>query len=265
MERRSRVLVAVLLTATVAAGFTVSAGAGSTGDQFTQLRVCGATTFSRSQNRCTHDERRLRLDSNRISCSVTLVAQHPGTWQARFSYAGHVDPWTRGGTVAKGTTQLAFKTNVGINMPVPGGSWRCEFSFGSATTSLGFKSAGPAGEIVDAAVCTRPDVLSFGPNNTEARCAKDDSGKPMLALHRIYCNAVFAHPATTAATIQLLGSDGTVLSTSNLTIGRPTISQGFLSIDPALVSTAGGYICRFQLADGISLDKPFQIGSPAST
>jgi hypothetical protein len=260
MYRLSRVLIAAVLATSLTAGMTGQAGAGPGPDRLVDLRVCGATTFSRVENRCTRDERRLPITSNRISCSVTLVSQHSGAWLVRFTFGGHVEPWTRGGTISKGSSRLTYKTNIGINLPVPGGNWRCEFAFGSAHASVAFTSGGPTGEIVDTAVCPRSDVLSFGSKRTEKRCAKDDSGTPLPVSQRIYCSAVYAHPASKTARIEFLRADGTLLATWKLTIAWPTVSQGFGYVDPSVLSSPGNYLCRFQLGHGTTIDKPFQVG-----
>src|SRR6476646_6011321 len=98
-------------------------------DRFVGLRVCGATAFSRSEARCSRDERHTAITSNRISCSARLVAKQSGVWRARFRYAGAVEPWGRGGKVAKGgDVLLVANANIRTNQPLPGGDWACEFA-----------------------------------------------------------------------------------------------------------------------------------------
>jgi hypothetical protein len=262
MRRLSPVLVVLMVSAAaVTAGMTRQASAEPSRTSFSDLRVCGATTFSRSQSVCTRDERRLHITSNRISCSVTLFAKQPGIWRTRFTYDGHVDPWTTGGKVAAGTSHLWHNTNVGTNMPVPGGTWRCEFSFQSTKAQLVFKSGGPTGQIVDAAVCPASAVLSSG--HALKRCAEDNSGKTLPGSERIYCSAVYAHPTSDTAKIEVLTADGATVKTTNLRIGKPTVSQGFGYVNPSKLKSSGRYLCRFTLGNGTTVVKRFRIGSTA--
>jgi hypothetical protein len=260
-RRLSPVLfVLVVSAAAVTAGMSGRASAEPSRTSFSDLRVCGATSFSRSQSHCTRDERRLHITSNRISCSVTLFAKEPGVWRTRFTYDGHVDPWTTGGKVVVGTNLLWHNTNVGTNLPVPGGSWGCEFSFQTTKAALAFKSGGPTGQIVDAAVCPASDVLS---RHALRRCAKDNSGTPLPGSERIYCSAVYAHPTSDTAKIEVLTADGTLIKTTNLRIGKPTVSQGFGFVNSSKLKSHGRYLCRFTLGNGTTVVKRFRIGATA--
>jgi len=256
-------IASALVVAAVAVQLAPAAGGGESVAKFSLLRVCGATAFSRKESRCTHDERRLRITSNRISCSATLVVRRPGSWRVRFSYQHHVAPWTRGGTVSVGANHLWHNVNIGTDMPVPGGNWRCDFSFGPKIASIVFRSGGPRGEIVDTAVCSEAHVLSFGSRQRDKRCGQDNSTTPFVDPQRIYCSAVFAHPASNHAMIELLGPQGNVLTSTNLVIRSSTISQSFGSVDGSLLAAPGSYGCRVSLEDGTTVTKQFQIASGA--
>jgi hypothetical protein len=228
---------------------------------FSMLRVCGSTSFSRLENRCTRDERRRPISSNRITCSTTLTASRPGVWRVRFGLDHHLDPWSRGGKVSVGATHIWHNFNVGTNMPVPGGNWRCDFAYGSVVASVVFRSSGPREQIVDTAVCSDADVLSFGSKPSGKRCAQDDSGTPFVTPEHIYCSAVFAHPGSKQAKIEVLGPDGTVLSTTNVNIGAPTVSQAAAIVAGSTLSAPGTYSCRFSLANGMTVTRQFQIAA----
>jgi hypothetical protein len=224
-------------------------------DRFRELRVCGATTFSRSLGRCTRDERRTAIASNRISCSVTLLAQQSGVWRARFHYAGAVEPWGRGGKVAKGANSLVLSTNIRTNQPLPGGKWTCEFAFRSARAAAAFRSGGPEGKIVDTAVCPESAVLSYGRQKV---CASDHSGRLLPLSEPVYCSAVFARAGGRSAQIQFLQKDGSAVWVWNFDIPWPTVYQNYAFT--TAIRTEGDYVCRFTLDDGYAVDKPFRIG-----
>jgi hypothetical protein len=264
MRGRTALLISVALSAgvtAVVAGVAKPSEVKGQSAAFSALRVCGSTNFSRRENRCTHDQRKHAITSNRITCSTTLTATHPGVWHVRFAFDHHVDPWRRGGTVSVGVNRLWHNTNVGTNMPVPGGNWRCDFAYGSVVTSVAFRSGGPRGQIVDTAVCSDSDVLRFGVNRAGKRCARDDSGTPFVGARHIYCSVVFSHPSSQQAKIDVLGPDGTSVSSTNVIIGRPTISEAAATLDASALTTPGTYSCRFSLEGGATVTKQFQVAS----
>lgn len=225
-------------------------------DRFVELRVCGATAYSRSQGRCTKDERRKAIASNRISCSVRLLTSQSGIWRARFRYAGAVETWGRSAKLREGPDhQLTLSTNIRTNQPLPGGEWACEFAFRAARAVVAFRSGGPVGEIVNTAVCPEPGVLAWGQHSKT--CATDLSGKPLRVGETVYCSAVFAGVGGKSAQIQFLHADGSPVWVWNFDIKWPTVDQGWAFTSE--IKSAGDYLCRFRLSDGAIVDKPFRV------
>lgn len=227
-------------------------------DRFVELRVCGATAYSRSQGRCTKDERRKAIASNRISCSVRLLTGQSGVWRARFRYAGAVETWGQGVKLREGPYHdhlLTLSTNIKTNQSLPGGDWACEFAFRAARAVVPFRSGGPVGEIVNTAVCPEPGVLSWGRDSKT--CATDLSGKPLHLGESVYCSAVFAGVGGKSAQIQFLHADGSPVWVWNFDITWPTVDQGWAFT--SAIKTAGDYLCRFKLSDGTTVDKPFRV------
>jgi hypothetical protein len=224
-------------------------------DRFSELRVCSATAFSRALGRCTKDERRAAITSNRVTCSVTLVASQSGVWRSRWVLNGVVEPWSPPLRLTKGVNELWSNKNMRSNQPLPGGNWRCEFAFRSAQAGLAFRSGGPVGKIVDAAVCPESAVASAG--SGVKMCGTDYSGKqPLPRSEPVYCSVVFVLAGGKSGQIQFMRADESLAFVWNFDITFPTtyLQSAFTPLD------AGDYLCRFSLTDGTTLDRPFRVG-----
>jgi hypothetical protein len=226
-------------------------------DRFVELRVCGATAFSRSLGRCSKDERRTPITSNRISCSARLRASQSGVWRFRFSYNGAADPWIPADRFAKGDDGVVSAyTNIRTSQPLPGGNWTCEFAFRSARAAVSFKSGGPVGKIVSTTVCPESDVLTYG--RDAKTCATDHASKPLPLSEPVYCTAVFAGVRGQSAQIQFLQDDGSPVWVWNFDIPWPVYQNYAFT---SSIKVEGDYLCRFKLGDGTTVDKPFRVGA----
>jgi hypothetical protein len=247
--------VAVALVASGALRAEVPPGAG----RFVELRVCGATTFSRALGRCSRDERHLGIRSNRFTCSAVLQTREPGVLRARFRLAGVAEPWGVLGRVQAGDTRLvSYSRNIKTDQPLPGGNWACEFAFGGTRAALSFRSGGPRGKIIATAVCPESAVLTF-PGRVSAlkTCATDHSRGRLSLSESIYCSAVFAGVRGQSAEIEFLRSDGSSVWATRLEITWPTANQAW---SYTTVENIGDYRCRFRLEDGTTMTKRFRVG-----
>lgn len=244
----------VALVAGVLSPSALGSADTSRADRFIALRVCGSTAFSRTLGRCAHDERQATITSNRVTCSVTLLASRPGVWRWRWVLNGVAEDWGPPLRLTAGRNALWAYKNMRTDQPLAGGTWRCEFAFRSARAGLSFRSGGPVGKIVDAAVCPEPAMILGG--KTMIACGTDYSGKqPLPQAEPVYCSAVFVLAAGQPGQIQFIRSDGSPAFVWNFDVTYPTthIQYAFTQLEK------GDYLCRFSLGDGSTLDKPFRV------
>jgi hypothetical protein len=151
--------------------------------------------------------------------------------------------------------------NIG-STPLPGGRWGCDFSFGSANTGARFRSGGPMGAVIGAAVCDARHSLVYAHHRIRV-CKSDESARPILATKRILCSAVFVKQVGKMGRVQLLagGADAARPDAANLPSPLSIWWTAFAPAAPAANGTfvPGDYVCRFSV-DGLPVvEKPFQI------
>ena len=213
------------------------------------LRVCSYNALS--ANGCTKDQRATILTSTRIGCSVEIAVRRRGRLHARMTYGGATTYGYSTRVLEVGVHRWWIAHNLGT-VPLPGGDWSCQFSFGSGTARVNFKSGGPVGQLIGAAACGGKDTILFGSNRTLRACRPDRSGGSIPVTDEIVCSAVLPNSASKELTIQLLLGGVEVVAPyvgrvdQLLWIARPAfnppLGQGTFAV--------GDYVCRFSL-DGI--------------
>jgi hypothetical protein len=233
--------------------------------RFYLLRVCTQKSFDRDQVVCRTDQRGQSLVASAFGCSAGLRVLRPGQLRARLVYAGKtVFRYSR--RLSRGL-QHQWIYEDAAKTPLPGGLWGCEFSFGAMRVAATFKSGGPRGAIVGAAVCDAAHSFGYRNHSVEL-CASDESAKPLPAIDEIRCSALSVWP-TRRAQIRLLQGGENVAFTRAGSIKYPlSIWSGAFAaektsrLDPATGNFAPGtYTCRFSISGQPVVDKPFRIGA----
>ena len=225
---------------------------------FRNLRVCASTDFSRAQHRCTTDQRETPIVSNRISCSVDIVVRRTSVVRGQILYRGGV-AHTIGPTLLRpGTYPAWIYENVKIDQPLPGGSWRCEFTLGSARTDVAFTSGGPEGDVVNVAVCGRQTTVRHETSGL-ILCRKDDSTAVLPASEPVRCSATFAGVPGKVALLEIVRR-GVRRTSVDFVVGS-TIWLGTVQLRPSEGATLqpGSFACRFSLDGEIVAEKPFAV------
>jgi hypothetical protein len=254
------VLVMALLGATLtgvglAARAEAPVAAPSPG-KLSNLRVCGSTAFSRSRAQCTRDERRTTLVSNRISCSVDADVARPALIRPRTTYNGRAISF-RPSRLPRGEWSYWINHDLKINLPLPGGTWGCSFTFGRATVRASFRSGGPTGAIVNTAACRGENTVAY--DDGFRVCRSDESGAPLPGTNSAYCYAVYPNETGRLARLAVV-SDGEVLQEVEFRIGEPLwIGVVFVSAPPGQRLPAGSYSCEYHLDGSLAAAKPFTL------
>jgi hypothetical protein len=256
----------LLVLSGASAGSEAASTSGSVSAQppgrFSNLRVCTYPAFSLAERRCTRDQRTEVLVSGKFACSVLLRVIGPRRLHARLTLDGRpVYAYTTRRKLEKGAWAPWISENLGP-VPLPGGRWGCDFSLGAARAHASFRSGGPGGAIIGAAVCDARDSLFYAHHRIRT-CRLDESGRPVRATDRILCSAVFVKQVGRQGGAQLLAGDKDA--------AKPDIERipsllsifwnAFAPASPAADGTfpAGDYVCRFSV-DGVTIvDKPFRI------
>src|SRR5437763_756061 len=154
---------------------------------FRNLRVCSYGAFSRAQDRCTKDERGVVLVSNRISCSVDIIVRKTAVLRSQMTYLGQTISFGPATFYPSRSAQRWWiDLNLRAALPLPGGSWSCRFSMGSARVGASFETDGPTGDIVDTAACRGADTVRFGSGRA---CLTDESSSPIPPTDSLWCYA----------------------------------------------------------------------------
>jgi hypothetical protein len=224
--------------------------------KFFDLRVCTYEAFSSSRGACTADQRGRKLVSSKFVCSVQFRPSRPETLRARIVYAGSVVT-TFSARITDKRAQVSWIADDVGTTALPGGTWRCEFSFGSARTGATFASGGPTGPIVGASVCKGSDAVR---RHGAPICRSDESGAPLRAPSEIACSAIFVNNLGKEAEIHLL-SDGRDVDRPYLTKIRHALAVASVRFHPergAQTFPPGRYVCRFSL-EGRVIGKHFDV------
>src|SRR5439155_8200914 len=127
-----------------------------------------------------------------------------------------------------------------------------------------FRSGGPTGPVIGAAVCDARDSLFYGHHRIRV-CKTDESMRPIRATDRILCSAVFVEQVGKKGEVQLLagGKDAAKPDVARLPSPLSIWWTAFVPSTPAADGTfaAGAYVCRFSVNGMSVVEKPFQIVS----
>jgi hypothetical protein len=230
---------------------------------FSHLRVCAYPAFSLAEKRCTRDQRTRTLVSSKFACSVDLRADRPQRLQARMTYEGTPVYGYTTRVLARDSWSLWISENVG-STPLPGGRWRCDYSFGSARAGVAFRSGGPRGEVIGASVCDAKDSLFYAHHKIRV-CKADESPRPIRATRLILCSAVFVKVEGKTGEVQLLagGTDAAKPDIEKIPAPLSISWTPFAPAAPAADGTfpAGDYVCRFSVDGAAVVEKLFRVVS----
>jgi hypothetical protein len=253
-----------IVVAALFAGALVPSGEGGTAavpaGRLSQLRVCPYESFDRVAQTCKRDQRRTTLFSTRFACSAAVDVRTPGRLLVRMLYNGEVAYQFTTRPMPIGVSHPWIAYNLGT-VPLPGGSWACDFTFAGKTIRAAFRSRGPTGTIIGAAVCGGNETIRFGSSRRLLACRSDRSGST-IAASEVVCSGVLPGSASKELRIALL-SGGTE-------VGEPYAGPigGTLWLVWATFTPPGGgrtfapgaYVCQFSV-DGVTVaEKPFRVG-----
>jgi hypothetical protein len=181
------------------------------------------------------------LVSNAFLCSVVVNAQRPTVLRGNLSFDGQVVYAVTFGRVSAGTWRYFITDNLKGALPLPGGNWRCGFSFGPVNVQAAFSSGGPTGPVVDMAVCSLGDTTTSGSLVT---CKADESGK-------------FVGQQNKPWSLDLVATSG---SQPPVPQQHPPLRFPFFEVYNDLGSLSpGGWACRFS-ANGVAIARlPFTV------
>jgi hypothetical protein len=153
--------------------------------------------------------------------------------------------------LAPGVQRWWIAYNVGT-LPLPGGDWSCQFSFGPASARVNFKSGGPTGTIINAAACAGTDTIRYGASSAFRACRPDRSGGSIPVTDEIVCSAVAPNSVSKELTIQLISGDVDVVAPQVDMVSFPVWIAQHAFKPPSSQKTfaVGDYVCRFSI-DGI--------------
>jgi hypothetical protein len=196
------------------------------------------------------------LVSNAFLCSVVVNAQRPTVLRGNLSFDGQVVYAVTFGRVSAGTWRYFITDNLKGALPLPGGNWRCGFSFGTVNVQAAFSSGGPTGPVVDMAVCSLGDTTTSGSLVT---CKADESGKPFPASpgHPLLCSGIFVGQQNKPWSLDLVATSG---SQPPVPQQHPPLRFPFFEVYNDLGSLSpGGWACRFS-ANGVAIARlPFTV------
>jgi hypothetical protein len=201
------------------------------------------------------------LVSSKFACSVTFRVRQSKRLHARLTYEGKTVYQYTTRLLGKGVCDSWISENIG-STPLPGGPWKCRFSFGSAQAGASFRSGGPTGAVIGAAVCAARHSLIYAHRRIRV-CKSDESTRPIRTTTRILCSAVFVKQVGKMAEVRLL-SGGNDAATPDVGRVPAPVSISWTIFSPATPAAdgtfaAGEYACLFSV-NGISVvEKPFQI------
>src|ERR1700730_2396353 len=243
------VVVAAVLVLTPRLAASSAEGVVAPPGQLVTVRVCTYNGFSRRLGGCTRDMRHEGLVSNAFLCSVVVHAQRPAVLRGNLSFGGHVVYAVTFGRVSAGTWKYFLSDNLKGALPLPGGNWRCGFSFGTVNVQAAFSSGGPTGPVVDMAVCSLGDTTTSGSLVT---CKGDESGKPFPTSpgHPLLCSGIFVGQQKKPWSLDLVPTSG---SQPPVPQQHPPLRFPFFEVYNDLGSlSAGGWACRFS-ANGVAI------------
>jgi hypothetical protein len=228
--------------------------------RFSNLRVCPYESFSQRLGRCVRDERRAVVVSSRFVCSVTVNANARTNLRAQWTYEGvRLSPFLL--SVRRGVRNPWIRFDVGAGFPLPGGSYRCEFSAGRARVSAMFVSGGPKGDIVTTVVCDTERTIMYGDFPV---CRADEAGTVIESPSAVVCLGMYPKVPGRRATIALV-REGELMGRRIYTVTAPMIQiYARFSTLGRETMLPGHYLCRFSLDDAVIAETPFEVADAAA-
>jgi hypothetical protein len=242
---------------------------GASGGVFSNLQVCSATEFDRTNDTCRADRSGQPFQTSQLVCSATLTAQSSSQQSSptfSLAYAGH----------DLGTTSLNGKSNgngsYAVYVPfslspqqlLPAGSWTCKFSFAGSGKSLDFRTRGPSGPLLYQSSC-----LSTSIDTNTSLCVQDQN--TITNPSGISCTAMVVGAEKKQVKLEIVylgGAASTTQGFSRTATPQPDSEFYPASItlqpqDVALTTStmpAGKYVCRWSIDDKPVGEKDFQVG-----
>ena len=216
------------------------------------LKACAYEAFSLRLRRCVRDQRATVLTSSRFVCSAAVTVSRPATLRIQWTYEGvKLPPFFH--PLAPGRHNHWIKLDIGADFPLPGGTYRCEFSIGRKRARATFVSGGPRGDIVTAVVCDDLNVFMY---EGFPVCRTDQAGAVIRSPNAVICQAVYPNATGHVGRITLVrGSEQ--LGDRRFTVTEP-MQQHYERFRAPSISP-GKYTCRFSLDDNVVVDRPFEI------
>jgi hypothetical protein len=249
--RRALPLLLVLL-AIALGGLGAAEPAGSQTPDLSQMRVCGAGSFSLDGARCLRDDRTTGVRGSTLHCSARVQGLAGSSFKGTFSYRGRSFPGRIGFIEGDGFVYTSLSIPAG---ELPGGKWRCEIRSGASKATATFTSTGPRGPLTSPAVCLTKNTV---PTTTARACRADRSAKPLRPTSKITCSAVYSLARGKMARAELrYGGEPTGLE---LAYRLPLpVSVFSMNISRKGSLPAGEYACVFSLEGKALVTKRFAI------
>ena len=246
-----------LVLAIVGGLFTIGSGALAQPGPPTlhDLRVCGATTFSRELQECTSDESASVLVSNRITCSIEVdltVAADLDSWMT-YDAARIAFPSVR---LEPGSYPRWINESLKIDRPLPGGAWTCGFTLAGSTLTASFRTEGPVGDVVNTAACRYSTTIRYGSGRV---CRSDESAAPIQRTNAVACYATYPNASGKLARLTILRAGGVIQATSFRPSGPLNWAWVWTKAPPGKTLPGGKYACNYWLAGKLAASKPFRL------
>jgi hypothetical protein len=225
----------------------------------TNFRVCSSTVFSRRQQQCTRNEAGRPIVSNRITCSATLVARRKTEMRARWYYEGRLVYTFSPSTFYPDVHRPWINWYQQTSLPLPGGTWRCEFKAGALTSGITFTSGGPTGTVVNATVCSGERAVR---QSGYAWCRSDDGAAPIARTDSVVCGGTFLKVRGSEVVIRLRSESGDELGGTIGTATSPIWNWVEYFGGRGEPFAPGTYYCDYLVDGRVVSTKPFEL-SPA--
>jgi len=236
--------------AACAALCAVPVAAASVPGTLADLRVCPYEAFSKLRGACTRDAGPGPIVSTHLYCSVTVLASRRGTVRGVLAYRGKpIASFAE--AVPPGRWRYWLVNDLAT--PLPGGAWTCSYTFGPAHVVRSFRSGGPTGAVVGAAVCTSAHAVRV---SSVRMCASDESGTALAASSDLVCSVVVPDAKGERLRIELLSGGQDVQAPWTATLPGPVWQEAGYFAGPF---APGDYVCRITLAGRVVAERPFRI------
>ena len=219
------------------------------------LRVCGATKFSRELQECTSDESASALTSNRVTCSAEVDLDGPAMLERSMTYNGASIPFDPD-ELEEGSYPIWINENLKIDRPLPGGSWTCALAVADTKVTASFTMNGPTGEVVNTAACRYSSTVRYGSGRV---CKRDESASAIPATNAVACYATYPSASGQLARLTIVRS-GRVIQSTSIRFRTPmTWAWVWTKAASGLKLPGGRYACRYWLDGKLIASKPFTL------